>query len=504
MKKNYLLLILLIAIFISSQLININFTDIHAESIAVSDNGKASYTYTETTGSFETEYTTYSTDLGTTTYNSSSYNQRVHVFFQKQTENSKIVSWAVKSNAGKFTRLPVTAIAKDYEKNHPGWKVVGAINADQYTTGFGTNIASTGKDFYYPQPYYSMICDGEGWFIMSGMPVGGGQTILGFLQDGSVDPLINGSTNLKMGDLKIEALYLYILDSDGNRLEKFQVHHINETPKELETTVWTSYYNDKEQFPDITVYGNLYVVNKAERAIANNSIDYAAYKGDNGQNAFFGKGEISEVTSKATFGYGAFAIDTKDEYLQSKLSQGTRIMVQYEVEGDFAKVESAIGYHTIHRMHGSDVEAVGSYNTNKYTRSIVGRTADGKIFLMAVDQTKYSGMNGEEINATLKYYGVVEAYQMDGGGSTTAVIREDVTSDNTQDSTFKVVNSPRDGSPRSVFSALLLVEKVETQEVSYLENIYNKELYLSKDIYNSNYLNKYKDKELESKSKKNV
>ena len=476
----YVLIILSIGLFVLGiNVIALTYTSNKGSNQMVfTDNGKTGYVSNETTGSFETLYTSYKTDLGTTNYNGVSYNQRVHVFFQKQTENSKIVTWAVKTNAGKFSRLPVTAIAKDYEIYHPGWKVVGAINADQYTTGFGTNIASTGKDFYYPQPYYSMITDGEGWFIMSGMPVGGGQTILGFLQDGSKDPLINGSTNLKSGDIKIEAMYLYILDNDGNKLEKFQVHHINETPRELETTVWTSYYNDKEQFPDITVYGNLYVVKRAERAIANNSIDYATYKGDNGQNAFFGKGIISEVTNKATFGYGAFAIDTKDEYLQSKLSQGSRIMVQYEIEGAFSKVESAIGYHTIHRMNDMDLQTVGSYNTNKYTRSIVGRTADGKIFLMAVDQTNYSGMNGDEVNATLKYYGVVEAYQMDGGGSTTAVIRDFNTLDS---SAFKVVNSPRDGSPRSVFSALLLVEKVEetvTNLSSIYDNIYNKEIYI--------------------------
>lgn len=481
MKKNFILIIIIFLLLVCTSINILALTSGSANYLnytnnkVYSDNKKSSYVATETTGSFETLYTSYQTDLGITTYNNNSYNQRVHVFFQKQTENSKIVTWAVKTNAGKFTRLPVSAIAENYEKTHPGWKVVGAINADQYTTGFGTNIGATGKDYYYPQPYYSMICDGEGWFIMTGLPVGGGQTILGFLQDGSVDPLINGSTNIKMGDLKIEGMFLYILDENNNRIDKFQVHHINESPRPLETTVWTGYYNDKEQFNDITVYGNLYVIRRAERAIANNSIDYSTYKGSDGQNAFFGKGEISEVGTKATFGYGAFAIDTQDENLINKLNVGTKVLVQFEVEGDFSKVESAIGYHTIHRMHGMDVEAVGGYNTSKYTRSIVGRTADGKIFLMAVDQTAYSGMNGEEINATLKYYGVVEAYQMDGGGSTTAVIREN--------DKFKVVNSPRDGSPRSVFSALLLVEKMneETAELAFIDNIYKKDIYLKKE-----------------------
>lgn len=419
---------------------------------ATSDSQVASFTNTNSITHISTKYTTSKTEEAVTTYQGKDYNQRVHVFFQEQTKNSKIVSWAVRANAGKFALCPVTAIAKDYEAYHPGWKVVGGINADQYTTGFGENIPATGKDYYSPQPYYSMICDGEGWFIMTGIPVSGAQSILGFKQDGSDDFLINGSTNPVLGDLKIEGMFLYILDTDGNRLQKFQVHHINETPRELETTVWTSCYNSKQEFPNITVNGNLFVVERAEKAICNNSIDYT-YKANNNFDAFFGKGTISLVTDIATFGYGAFAIDTKDENLNNALQKGTRVLIQYEIEGEFDQVESAIGYHTIHRMNGVDIPAAGSYNTNKYTRSIVGRTADGKAFLMAVDQTSYSGMNWEEINACLKHYGIVEAYQMDGGGSTTAIVRDN--------ENFKVINSPRDGSPRSVFSALLLVEKVE-------------------------------------------
>lgn len=448
-------------------LLLIPFTIIFIKVNAVSsDSGAAQYVESTVTKSFVTDYTSYKTSLGITTYSGTNYNQRVHTFYQKQTANSKVVTWAVKSNAGKFTLCPVTAICSNYEAFHPGWKVVGAINADQYTTGFGTNIPSTGKDYYYPQPYYSMICDNEGWFVMTGIPTSGNQNILGFKQDGSSDCLIHGASNLNHGDLKFSGLFMYILDADGNRLEKIQINHINETPRELETSIWTSHYDENKEFKDINVTGNLYVVERADKAICNNSIDYQ-YKGSNAVDAFFGKGVISLEASNATFGYGAFAIDTKDEYVKSRIAKGTRVLVQYELEGEFSEVESAIGYHTIHRLDDKDIPSGGSYNTSKYTRSIVGRTKDGKIFLMAVDQTEYAGMNWEEIDACLKYYGIVEAYQMDGGGSTTAVIREN--------DKFVVVNSPRDGSPRSVFSALLLVEKDEETEVNLtplINNIY--------------------------------
>lgn len=468
MKKRLLLVMMLIGIV--ALLIHSTLT-LNANK-ALSDSKNASYEMTETTKSFTTDYTSYKTDLGTTTYNGNTYKQRVHVFFQKQTKNSKIVTWAVQSDAGKLSRVPVSAICANYELLHPGWKVVGAINADQYTTGFGDNIGAKGKDYYYPQPYYSMIADGEGWFTMTGLPAMA-QNILGFLQDGSENPLISGSSNIINGNIKFSGMYLYILDNNGNRLEKFQVNKFNESPRELETAVWSSHYNEKEEFPDMTISSsnNIYVVKRAERAIANNSIDYQ-YKDKNGYDAFFGKGIISEVTSKATFGYGAFAVETNDEYLRSKLAKGTRIIVQYELEGKFANVESAIGYHTIHRMNGVDIPSSGSYNTSKYTRSIVGRSSDGKIFLMAVDQTNYSGMNWEEIDACLKYYDVDEAYQMDGGGSTTAVIKEN--------DKFVVVNTPRDGAPRSILNALLLVEKDETVETKIQKMINRKNIYVKR------------------------
>lgn len=461
-KRKILLSILTIISFLLITLcvISKNVTAVY------SDSKNASFEKTETVNSFDTGYTRYETDLGVTNYKGTNYNQRVHVFFQKQTKNSKIVTWAMKGDAGKLTRVPVAAICIDYEAKHPGWKVVGAINADQYTTGFGDNIGGTGKDYYYPQPYYTMIADGEGWFTMTGLPAYA-QNVLGFLQDGSENPLISGSSSLINGNIKFKGMFLYILDKDGNRLEKFEVNKFNESPRELETAVWSSHYNSKEKFPEIKLYGNLYVVKRAELAIANNSIDYQ-YKGENGRDAFFGKGTISEVTNEATIGYGAFAIETKDEYLQSKLDKGVRVMVQYELEGKLGEVESAIGYHTIHRINGVDIPSSGSYNTNKYTRSIVGRTKNGEVFLMAVDQTNYSGMNWEEINACLKYYDVDEAYQMDGGGSTTAVIKEN--------NNFKVVNSPRDGAPRSILNALLLVEKV--QDETTLNSYINKEVYM--------------------------
>ena len=80
--------------------------------------------------------------------------------------------------------------------------------------------------------------------------------------------------------------------------------------------------------------------------------------------------------------------------------------------------------------------------------------ADGTYVLMNVDGVNRSenGLSGEEINAVLKGYGVVEAYQCDGGGSATAIWRN-------ADGGFDVVNYPTDGNERTILTALFFVVK---------------------------------------------
>lgn len=477
---------LLFVLTLFSILYTFNASFFVVRAITYNDDGTASYTYLETKSDNTGDYTSCKHEIGTTTYNGSTVNQSLFVFSQKQTENSKVVTWAVSEDNGKLKRANVATIAQDYELHHPDWKVIGAINADQYVTGFGENIGGLGKDYYYPQPYYPMICDSEGWFIMTGIPVSGGQNIAAFLQNGSNDPIINGSANIKYGDLRIDGIFLYILDDDGNRLEKFQVSAINETPYLNETTVWTSYYDSKQTVKDIDITGNLYVIKDAERVYASNSIDYQ-YKPNDAYNAFFGKGVITEVSNTATIGYGDFAIDTNDQNLIAALDVGKRVLVQYEIEGDFAKVESAIGFHTIQRYNDTDnrIESSNTYNTRRYPRAVVGRTATGEIVLVAVDGLQEnigaSGANFWELNAILKSYGVVEAYQMDGGGSVTAVVKN-------ENGGFSIINSPSDGSARANLSALLLVERRKPEAKLKVNNISEHEIIFDLDLDIHGYL----------------
>ncbi|MBC7186609.1 MAG: phosphodiester glycosidase family protein [Calditrichaeota bacterium] len=91
---------------------------------------------------------------------------------------------------------------------------------------------------------------------------------------------------------------------------------------------------------------------------------------------------------------------------------------------------------------------------DRHPRTAVGFSADStKLFFVTVDgrQAGYSvGMSLFELAAYMREWGVHQAVNLDGGGSTTMVVRG------------RVVNSPSDGTERPVANALLVVSNAPT------------------------------------------
>ncbi|MDY0063723.1 MAG: phosphodiester glycosidase family protein [Bacilli bacterium] len=424
---------------------------------------------------------------GVTNRSGTNYSQQVNVLSMKTDQSAKAVTWASPNSTGTgFTRKTVANIAKDYEANHPGWKVMGAINADQYYPKFGTGVTSDGSDYFYPQPYYPMIADYHKWFSITAIPYLSGH-VVGFLNDGSSDPLVYknagwGYTGLDK--VNITGLYVSILDIETSTTSKFRIENFNEAPLSGQSSLYTPVVNSSDTVPSLNVNGKqLFIVEDAELAYASNSTTFT-YKSPHNQNAFFGQGTVSKTATQVILNKGQFAIDTTNSELIAALNIGDQVVVQYEYDGILNEVESAIGFHKIMRKDNVDESMIGSgtYNTSLYPRSMFGRKADGTVVFVVVDGRQADdGMNGvnmQEANAILKHYGVVEGYQMDGGGSVTMVIREG--------NDFVTVNSPSDGSDRSVFSALLFVVKdidvttsvdsVSTNEISLNVTINDEEM----------------------------
>ena len=100
------------------------------------------------------------------------------------------------------------------------------------------------------------------------------------------------------------------------------------------------------------------------------------------------------------------------------------------------------------------VTATSDYYTNRASRTAVGITRTGKVVLMVLDgrQEPFScGGSMEEIAQILFDEGCVEAINLDGGGSTTFIARQE------GDDELSLVSSPSDGIMRSVSTTLMMV-----------------------------------------------
>lgn len=402
--------------------------------------------YFTTTENVETEL--YGVTWNKITGKTSLSEQYINMFSMKTDGvSSKLVVWSPQYQNWRNNRAKLSVLAANYEKKHPGWKVVAGINADQYIMSYGTETITKGQDFYEWQPYYPLIIDGERRFPYTMTATS--SNAIAFTNDGSANGFIDVNG--------VKGLFLEIIDENGIILSKHAVEGVNNSPSANGTTVWFSYFNQYQKYEPVAVNSsnNLYIVSNAEFAYMSNSRNYT-YKGGWAIDSVFGRGTIDQVANSFTLKEGQFVIDSNDSELLSKLDTNVRVRVQYAYNNEaLNNVEAASGYHSVQRLNGKDMAVSGSYNTGTYSRSVFGIKEDGTYVLMTADMTtnkKIAGLNGWEVNALLKQQGVVTAYQDDGGGSVTAVFRN-------KDGGFDLVNTPRDGGERSILSGLFFVVK---------------------------------------------
>ena len=102
----------------------------------------------------------------------------------------------------------------------------------------------------------------------------------------------------------------------------------------------------------------------------------------------------------------------------------------------------------------SVVTSAADYYNSRHSRTCVGITAEGKVVMMVLDgrQEPFSaGGSAEELAQIMLDAGCVTAINLDGGGSTTFVAKQEGSD------TLTVVNRPSDGYERSVSSSLMVV-----------------------------------------------
>lgn len=162
------------------------------------------------------------------------------------------------------------------------------------------------------------------------------------------------------------------------------------------------------------------------------------------------------------------AAGDESKALLANLKEGTEVVFKMEVPEAGQPVIQAVGGGVILLKNGELPFAPGTGDKARHPRTTIGFN-DDEIMLMTVDgrQPGWSiGMRYEDLAVFMKEWGMKEALNLDGGGSTTAIVRD------------VVENRPSDGGLRRNANGVIVVSEVEQGPLATLE-IHPKRLLLA-------------------------
>ena len=134
-----------------------------------------------------------------------------------------------------------------------------------------------------------------------------------------------------------------------------------------------------------------------------------------------------------------------------------------EYEADKGNIQEAIGIYKMLVYGGNIVlSANDQASTQKYPRQTIGITADGKVILLSADgnnEPTSAGLTLLEQAQVMLDLGCVYAGHLDGGGSMTYGCKPE------GEDSFRIINTPSDGSERSISSGLIIASTAAPSNV---------------------------------------
>lgn len=348
---------------------------------------------------------------------------------QVESQMVEVVPWAMFTNSGAWTLGTVKDIALDFEQKHPGYRVIAGVNGDYFA--------------YNPSRSINMMVTQQGDVIN---PVNNVKYFsVGFSSSGE------RLTILK--DIKYDDYFLTVYDANGLIVYSKWLSGANLTSlREGETAV---YYDEQLDLPHATKF----IVSQPERLTKLG-----------GQ--LFARGRIDQVSNEDGINVSnpSVIIATRNEELKSILNQYPDVRIQKMPRWNQLNIDHVIGVDSHILRDGTipSFDEIGgqSYKntTDRHPRTSFGITENGDFIIATVDGRQSTGKAGvvsygvdlRELAAIMKSFGAVEAFNIDGGGSTQMVVREG--------DELVIINSPSEGphldedeSYRRVANALLFV-----------------------------------------------
>ncbi len=162
--------------------------------------------------------------------------------------------------------------------------------------------------------------------------------------------------------------------------------------------------------------------------------------------------EVFDAVGNTSLGDGYIVLSAQGSRIEDlkKLSVGETHEIKFRFNEFWSNVKFAVGGIELLLKDG---EVYSKKDTSKQPRTSVGIRADGTVVMATFDgrQKGASGMSYESAANAMKALGCVEALNLDGGGSTTFVLRKP------GHMKTSVVNKISGSSPRQVANALVLM-----------------------------------------------
>ena len=157
--------------------------------------------------------------------------------------------------------------------------------------------------------------------------------------------------------------------------------------------------------------------------------------------------QVVEDVEKLRVNPGTMVLSTQDRRDALRVPLGKKVRIKVEVEGfDWKRVDQVMGGGPELLRDGKDVApTVGSFDTARHPRTVVGRDARGGVWFLAIDgrMNQSLGASLPESAALAQRLGMTDAMNLDGGGSTTMNLFGGT------------INRPSGGIERSVGNAVL-------------------------------------------------
>ncbi|WP_162146773.1 phosphodiester glycosidase family protein [Acholeplasma granularum] len=369
-------------------------------------------------------------------YNDNQTKSIQEISILKKDETIETTVWSYFGPDGTLINKDILTIAQDFETKHPEYEVLAGINGDYFTTNqtINSNIIF-GSKVVNPQnhsKYLSIEMDLNGTFI-------------------------NSHKQLTFSN----TFYAYIYDKNTNALfDVVELLPINtRTVNDGQTSIFYNYSSINNTAT------NHYSLDILEKSII-------------GQHQMFYATNPTLLNTKIETSIQKLSIITKNDNVINLLDNGAAIKIQkrptqIEETHTVVGVDSKIIDNGTIKLFSEIGGQSESNNTARHPRTGIGFDQNNNPILFTVDGRNpgiSDGVNLREFAKIMAENGILNGFNLDGGGSTQVFIKKD--------GVHQMVNKPSDTSPyRRVSNAILFIKPKDNSKV--IENITSEHIELT-------------------------